>query len=164
MKKIEYKTATVEQKVPYIERIICDRCKRVINKSFGIDFINETDKHHPVDMTSWYRVTNGHNDWGNDSCESVENFDICLKCITDVYDEYVERSHSIFNTEYIEIEHCYGTSLSLDEEVPYVEKELVVASASICDGRVFKNYMTKEEAVAIFGESCLEDRDDKKRD
>lgn len=116
MEKVECKKAMVEQKVPYIKKIICDRCKRIIHKSFGEEFINETDKYHPLDMASWYRVTTGHNDWGHDSCESVERFDVCPKCITEVYAEYVERSSGGHNSEYIEITHCCGGTLPLDEE------------------------------------------------
>jgi hypothetical protein len=41
----------------------CDVCRKEIES-----------KHFPDE---WYRFSHGHGDWGNDSFESVEYFDVC---------------------------------------------------------------------------------------
>ena len=49
-----------------------------------------------------YEVTIGHNDWGNDSCDSVDYRDICSdECLKKEFDLYLT---SKYHTKYINIE------------------------------------------------------------
>ena len=50
---------------------------------------------------SYYEVTTGHHDWGNDSCDSVRCYDICPDCIQEFTENYLKNN---IGTEYIEIE------------------------------------------------------------
>lgn len=76
--------------------IRCDICERI-----ALAEINNGK--WPV----YFEVTTGHNDWGNDSCESVEHQDICPDCINKFVAEYL--SHVNGTSKYIEIEtvHVY---------------------------------------------------------
>ena len=60
-----------------------------------------------IDCSNWFRITTGHNDWGNDSCESIVNYDACSsRCAIDFAEEYIrEAGEHKFNTKHIEIEH-----------------------------------------------------------
>lgn len=117
MKKTEYKIATIEQKTPYIIRTYCDRCGKLILKQMGNSFINECKiSYAERQSVSYYEVCTGHNDWGNDSVDSIKNKVICRSCLTEEYADYVERASKDVNTEYIEIQHKCGWSMPLDEE------------------------------------------------
>lgn len=86
-RKYEIKEHKVVEKTLVSERRYCDICSKEITGPF------------------WH-VTTGHNDWGNDSCESIESFDVCsVECLGKVFDNYCKESNVICNTEYIEIEH-----------------------------------------------------------
>lgn len=120
MEKIEYKITTIEQKTPYIIRTYCDRCGKLIFKHFkqmGDSFRNEYKKIPYADRlcVGYYEVRTGHNDWGNDSIDSVEHKIICRNCLTKEYADYVERASEGINTEYIEMEHENTYSLPFDE-------------------------------------------------
>lgn len=82
-----YKKEMREVQVPVSEEIVCDKCKKVINGSY-------------------WDVTTGHHDWGNDSIDSVDSQDICSKeCLCELFEEYVKRSDHRYNTEYFEVRH-----------------------------------------------------------
>lgn len=68
--------------------IVCDRCGKEIN---CLD---------PRGL--YYRVTTGHHDWGAESCESVEKFDICPECITGFTGQYL-KDNDDSDTAYINI-------------------------------------------------------------
>lgn len=108
-KEYEYKEKQVTQKEVYIETLRCDRCKKVIYKKYGDKFDDNnrsflSDYRKPV---SYYVVTTGHNDWGNDSCESVDTKVVCPKCLTEEYSKYINEVNeaNIWNTMYMNIEH-----------------------------------------------------------
>lgn len=115
MERTEYKIKMVEQKTPYIIRTYCDRCKKLILKKMGSAFL-EDYKGHYNEAVSYYEVTTGHNDWGNDSVDSIDTKTICRSCLTEEYADYVERASDGSNTEYIEIHHEYGWSMPLNVE------------------------------------------------
>lgn len=86
-KKYEVKEHKVIEKTLVSERRYCDICRKEITGPY-------------------WNATTGHNDWGNDSPESVESFDVCsVKCLGKVFDDYCKLSDSPYNTRYIEIEH-----------------------------------------------------------
>ena len=116
MEKTEYKITTIEQKTPYISRTYCDRCGKLIFKQMGDSFRNECKiPYADRPSVSYYEVCTGHNDWGNDSIESIEHKIICRNCLTEEYADYVERASKGVNTEYIEIDHENTYSLPFDE-------------------------------------------------
>ena len=60
-------------------------------------------------------VTTGHRDWGHDSCDSIEHYDICPRCINKFVADYLGNENASLSA-YIEIETehvCY-------DEVMYV--------------------------------------------
>lgn len=73
----------------------CDVCKRVIEPTS-----------YREDSSRYFEVTTGHNDWGNDSCESIEHFDICPTCIGEFVTKYAQEADG---SEYLDLKttHCY---------------------------------------------------------
>lgn len=114
MKDIEYKVTMVEQKVPYIITCRCDRCNKTIYKKHGETVKQDTLREY-THRASWYEVMTGHNDWGNDSCDSIEHKDICPKCLVNEYSDYVDSASGGYNTKYIRIEHKNTNSLPIEE-------------------------------------------------
>ena len=99
--KYELVTVTESRKVGEVCR--CDVCKRVI---YDLD---STAKGLYRDFVGYWELITGHNDWGNDSCESREHFDLCSEeCVKVKLIEYLERSNGVYNTEYFELEHTRG--------------------------------------------------------
>lgn len=85
----EIKEHTVTERVLVKRELICDICKQKILHGVG-----------------YWEVTTHHNDWGNDSCESYEHFDVCsVECLKSKFDEYCDDSSSDYNTWQIEVEH-----------------------------------------------------------
>lgn len=94
MRKDDYeiKEYIVRDKVLIKKRLFCDVCKQEIITSGN--------------RCPHWSLTTGHNDWGNDSCESIMHFDLCSKeCLTKKFEEYLKDSDSDHNSEYFEIEH-----------------------------------------------------------
>jgi hypothetical protein len=91
-REYEVKTHTVTEKVCVKETMHCDVCGNEMNKN----------KRH-------WELTTGHHDWGNDSVESIEDFDICSEeCLRKKFDEYVKESGaSDYNTMYFKVEKTY---------------------------------------------------------
>jgi hypothetical protein len=75
-KDYEVKTHTVTEKVCVKQTRFCDICKKEIPSKKG-----------------YWHLTTQHHDWGNDSVESIETFDICSKeCMDKKYGEYMKDS------------------------------------------------------------------------
>lgn len=91
----------------YLERIVktkCDICEKEI-PNFEIG---------KKEKSRFFRVTTGHNDWGNDSCDSIEEYAICTDCIQDFVKNYIKK---VNGTEYINIETYYASEEKyFDEE------------------------------------------------
>lgn len=75
---------------------ICDIC--------GKEFNYETLPYRQP-MSSYYDITTGHHDWGNDSVDSVESRDACCdECLLKFIQEWLKnRSVTCSNTAYIDI-------------------------------------------------------------
>ena len=116
--KIQYKSAIIKQKIPYITELYCDKCKKVIRQSVYDEFkdIREVQYSNPIE---WYKVTTGHHDWGHDSIDSIEHFDICMDCIDDVFAEFKDRASGGLNTEYIEINHSWNYNHVIKEGLQF---------------------------------------------
>lgn len=115
MIETKYKTAMVEQKTEYINTCKCDRCGKVSYKHYGKEFeLLKRNVRKTTERVSYYHVTTGHNDWGNDSIDSIDHMDICPSCLVNEYSDYVDRASKGYNTEYINIEHESTFSLPFD--------------------------------------------------
>lgn len=85
-----------------IENVIigrkCDICKREITPNP----LNFSSKEY-----NYFLITTHHNDWGNDSCDSYEEYDACSpECVMAFTSKYVAEAYDkVYNTEIIEIEH-----------------------------------------------------------
>lgn len=85
-REYEVRTHTVTEKVCVKETRHCDICNGVINKGY-------------------WKLTTGHYDWGNDSIDSIEDFDVCSgDCLREKFDEYVSESWDDYNTMYFKVE------------------------------------------------------------
>lgn len=90
-----------------VSGVKCDVCGRVIkapseeNRCLWMD-----------DDPKYYSVTTGHNDWGNDSCDSIDHRDICPDCINKFVAEYL-GSKDAYHSAYINIktEHIYFNNI-----------------------------------------------------
>lgn len=102
MKTCDYIEKTKICKEPIVEYLYCDACNKLIYKRR----IGERNG-WTGNTVSWYRVTTGHYDWGNDSCDSVENNDICAECLPTLLDAFTKETNGKQNTKYINIEHRY---------------------------------------------------------
>lgn len=100
-KKIVYKT------VRRIEGIKCDICGEII------------PPRKRNDESVYFRAEIGHFDWGNDSVDSIENFDICRDCICEFITNYLKTDK--YNTSYINVskKHCSSVDVVEDEDVAY---------------------------------------------
>lgn len=85
-----YINKTVKKTKRIAEKVTCDVCGKII-----------ADKKNR--WAGYWTLTTGHNDWGNDSCESYEDFDLCSKdCVQEKLNEYFDNcKHS--NTQEFEL-------------------------------------------------------------
>lgn len=85
----EVKTHVVTERVCVKTTTHCDVCDCVIDENNGY----------------WELIT-GHHDWGNDSVDSIEHFDICSEvCLRAKFDDYVRQSgKDCWNTRYFEVQ------------------------------------------------------------
>ena len=78
----------------------CDICGKIICDSRYEKMFGKVQDH--------YLLTTGHNDWGNDSCDSIKEFDICSKeCLQKKFEEYVKESSGNRGSEYFEVSHSW---------------------------------------------------------
>lgn len=64
----------------------------------------------------YFDITTGHHDWGNDSHESREEYQVCSEeCLQQLVDSYKSRTERRINTEYIDIKHQYMKLEEFDE-------------------------------------------------
>ena len=88
-KEYETKTHTVTEKVLVKETRYCDVCKK------------------EIESNSFWQLTTHHHDWGNDSIDSYEDFDVCSEeCLRKKFDEYVKDSDNDWNTMCFDVERC----------------------------------------------------------
>lgn len=88
-KEYELRTHTVTEQVLVKETTYCDVCGKEIK----------------ANQPYWELATH-HHDWGNDSCESYEHFDVCSKeCMRTKFEEYLKNSDSKYpNTMCFDVE------------------------------------------------------------
>jgi len=79
----------------------CDYCNKLITKHKVGAPKNYSEIFH------CFEITTGHNDWGNDSADSIEHKHCCVDCIGKVFSDYIDIAKEGRNTEYIEIDHIW---------------------------------------------------------
>lgn len=99
----------VYRKTRKLEGIECDICHRELRCPCS------EDKKWVHMYPKYFEVTTGHNDWGNDSIDSIEHRDICPECVSKFVSCYLQEANG---TEYIEIEtkHYYPRDIYTDDE------------------------------------------------
>jgi len=91
----QYKVIEKIEKRSVVVGRVCDICGRPIPPSFGT-----------WELKPYYRITTGHYDWGNDSCDSVETLDVCSPaCAIEFVSEYLNERYDSRNSSYLNIEH-----------------------------------------------------------
>ena len=108
MKITEKKERQIIKVQERVINTVCDECKREITNWDDADPFNREKE------SKYFRVMTGHNDWGNDSCESIHYFDICPDCINNFFKTYIERGG---RSSYIEIntKHAYKEDFENEE-------------------------------------------------
>lgn len=98
-------TTKVEKKAVYQDVIVseerrCDRCGRHL-------WHHTKDGHKKPGLGSaeYYNIVTVHHDWGRDSIESVETYDVCIRCAKKMFEEYIEDSYDKTNSLYFECSH-----------------------------------------------------------
>lgn len=99
-----------ERKCEYIRCDVCD--KKIKNRE------------------KYFEVTTSHNDWGNDSVDSIRYKDVCVNCINKFVEDYLEE-YKNSNTAEIEIESnifienhgYYGDYDEFDSQAELVEND-----------------------------------------
>jgi hypothetical protein len=87
-KEYETRTHTVTEEVLVKETMYCDVCGK------------EIEAKNP-----YWNLTTHHHDWGNDSIDSYEYFDICsADCLRKKFDEYLKNSGTGNNTMCFDVE------------------------------------------------------------
>jgi len=112
MVKTETKKETICQDVIISEECRCDRCGR------HLWFHTKDGWKKPgfKDTADYYHIVTGHHDWGNDSVDSIEIYDVCVGCAKKMYEEYIEDSFNKINTLYFECGHERTWDESDEEE------------------------------------------------
>jgi len=113
MVKSEYCTKMVEKRIETVIRLFCDKCGKPLHKEYGEEY-KQYEWREYKESVEYFSVTTGHNDWGNDSCESIEHKTYCRECLSVAFAKYLERCGDA-DTEYMEIEHHCRRSLPLKE-------------------------------------------------
>lgn len=102
MSNVEKMITTTVQKSVVVEKK-CDVCFKTI------DPVNKNGSKHPRQLIPYFSITTHHNDWGNDSCDSYEEFDACCpECALKFTEKYLKDHFDSVNTRTIEIEHRSG--------------------------------------------------------
>ena len=70
--------------------LVCDNCDK------HIDIMKQKG--------TYYSILSGHREWGNDSCDSIEELDACCdECLIALVNRWLEKWKG-YNTAYINIE------------------------------------------------------------
>ena len=78
MKECANKTVKTTKRIRITEKVICDVCGKTI-----------ADKNNRY--AEYWTLETHHNDWGNDSCDSYEYFDLCSKdCVKERLNKYFD--------------------------------------------------------------------------
>ena len=98
MKKEHKKTVVKEEVV--CATVYCDFCKKRL-------YTTVHDSRVSSDLVDYFDIVTGHNDWGNDSVDSVEHKTCCKNCLNEAFVGYLNETlkNDVRNTKYIDIVH-----------------------------------------------------------
>ena len=91
----------------YLERVVktkCDICQKEIPNF---------DETRDLRKSRYFEVTTGHHLWGNDSIDSIRDYNICPDCIQKFIKNYIEN---VENTYYIDIETTVASEEKYSDE------------------------------------------------
>ena len=103
-REYETKTYTKTERVMTSEKRYCDICER------------EITGHH------WHILT-GHNDWGNDSCETHLNRDLCKECAAKFVADYIMNASGSMELE-LSVEHAADQETDETGYIPISKKDV----------------------------------------
>lgn len=101
MVKTETKKEILYQDTVISEECRCDRCGRHL-------WFHTKDGYSKQGLKNtvyYYHIITGHHDWGRDSIDSIETYDVCSGCAKKMYEEYIEDSFNRENSLYFECSH-----------------------------------------------------------
>lgn len=97
IKEITRKVKEVVTNVKIMDDIYCDICKKRIGTITANNNKKYLEQHY-------FHACTGHNDWGNDSVDSIETYEICSEiCLCDFFDNHYLKACKSSNTQYLEI-------------------------------------------------------------
>lgn len=103
MRTYKYETFTVTEERKSQEICTCDVCGTVI---FRKSLKPGIGRSIPVD---YWHIDTWHTDWGNDSCDSAECYDVCSeKCLKEKFTEYLSITNGKRSSQCFNIEHKSG--------------------------------------------------------
>ena len=89
-REMKWKKEMREVNVCVEGELTCDACKKTID-------ITKQDG-------TYYNIWSGHNDWGNDSPDSIDDLDACCdECLNTLVNKWLEKWHG-YPTAYINIQ------------------------------------------------------------
>ena len=95
---IEKVTETVTREVNKVTHLKCDICGKIFTGPYLIANIH-------------------HNDWGNDSIDSYEDYDLCSEtCVSVMFQKYMVDCRNS-NTQYLSLEQNYFKERAYTKEV-----------------------------------------------
>lgn len=71
------------------------------------------DETRDLRKSRYFEVTTGHRLWGNDSLDSIRDYNICPNCIQKFIKDYIEK---VENTYYIDIETTVASEEKYSDE------------------------------------------------
>lgn len=104
IKKYEKVEITREE----VQEVICDECKKLLDNR------KLTGRHRRTKI-SYFHILTHHSDWGNDSIDSLKEFDLCPECLVKKFNEYLEAIKDCPGTREFDIEERRGYPIPLDK-------------------------------------------------
>lgn len=99
----------IKQDVVISEVCRCDICNNMIYKK-------KENANNGAHLINYFYLTTGHYDWGNDSIESMQNYDICsAECLHKALDKFL-RDFIDSNTAYFEVSKRARWAMVKEEE------------------------------------------------
>lgn len=91
-----------------IQEIVCDECKKLLDN-------RKLTSRHKRTKVPYFHVLTHYSDWGNDSIDSLKEFDLCQECLVNKFNEYLEQAKEYPGTREFDIEERRGYPIPLDK-------------------------------------------------
>lgn len=96
------------KKLKFVE---CDKCRKHITAEYG-----QPESCRYVKVHTW------HNDWGNDSCESHEYFDLCPECAVKFTSNYIRDMDGTMQIK-CEVDYAWAGDTRRSKTINGLEEE-----------------------------------------